>query len=176
MFSFNDDDILRQLNKSGSQGYGMIERSNPVRVWFYMHAIKDDVASAREKRPIYKDAPYAARRVEGDVDFISSPVTPELVGKHGAEWQLFQDWLANPQIPVRMLPGLNPSAHKYCEDAKIYTISQLAEATELVPELEAHKLMAQKWMGLREPAKKTGRPKGSKNKVKEHVKDAKAAA
>lgn len=174
MFNFSDSDVLAQLEKPGNNGTGLVERKVRVQAWFYMHAILDEVASKREGRKIYKDAPYVSRRAQGDKDFISGPVQLSDTVTFPAEWQAFQDWLRNPRTSVKSLPKMTPAAFRTCEELEIPTIEDLAAAPSVPPELSAHQAMAQAWVALSNPeVKKQRAPYGSRKK---HAQDAKAAA
>ena len=186
----SDSDILRKLEemeRTGA-GAGMIERQVRVVVWFYPWAVRDDLASRKEGRTIYHDAPYCARRAIGDKDYISGPATPAMIAEYPQEWARYQGAMTSPKSSIRYLPGaeIKPSILKYCEDAGFFAIEDLATAAEVQPELEGAKLLAQRWVAMARdmavPApvakKRGGRVKGSKNRPKgpAHAEDAKTAA
>ena len=170
----DDNQILRQI-ESG-EPVGIINRNVKVVVTFYTHAIKDEVASKREGRTIYKNVDYVQRKAIGDKDFISAPVQLSDQDNYPQEWAAYQAWKLNPKTHVRTLPRMTPAHFRLCEDLQIPTIQDLA-VTEVPPELEELKQIAIAWLRFEkgEPeVKKGGRPKGSKNRPKNE--DAKAAA
>jgi hypothetical protein len=189
----NDSDILGKLEEMERTGQvaGMIERKVRVVVWFYPWAVKDELASKREGRTIYHDADYAARRAIGDKDYMSGPATKDMISQYPEEWAHYQRRLVQPKTSIRFLPGaeVHPSILKYCEDAGLHAIEDLAQAEELQPELHTARLLAQRWVAMsKEPVqvakpvaaatKRRGRIPGSKNKPKAvpHVQDTQTAA
>lgn len=182
----DDSAIQAALDKAGrsdgTNGEGIIERKVKVVAWFYPWAVRDDIASQKAGRTIYKDADYVARRAQGDVDYMSGPVTVEMIKAYPQEWAAYQAALSNPKVTIKALPGLKPSTLKYCEDAELFTIQDLAEAENVQPELDAARALARRWLTVANSvetpvvAKRRGRIPGSKNKPKTHVQDAKAAA
>lgn len=175
-YNFNEQDIADQL----SRGAGIIETKKAVTVWFYPHATRDDVASQRAGRTIFVDVHYMTVKGKSDVDFMSRLVSPEDVGNYPKEWAEYQARLADTRTSVRCLPKMRPSILKTLELYGIQTIEDLAVAN-VVPELEEYRALANRWLIAASSIEtttiknKSGRPKGSKNKVT-HAKVSEAAA
>lgn len=170
----DDSDILRQI-QSGNP-VGVVERNRQVRARFYTHAIKDDVASRREGRSIYRNVDYIQRVAVGDKDFVSAPVQLSDTHNFPQEWAAYQAWKARPVTSIRCLPKLTPADLLLCEELGIRTIEDMA-ASDVQPELAELKRIAILWLSLAAgnsvaPAsvetgkRKGGRPPGSKNKPK----------
>jgi hypothetical protein len=185
----NDTDIVSKLEEMERTGQvaGLIERKVRVVVWFYPWAVKDELASKKAGRTIYHDAPYCARRAIGDKDYMSGPATPALIAENPAEWTEYNRRMTQPKTSIRFLPGAetHPSILKYCEDAGLMAIEDLASAPHTQPELKDAQALAQRWVEMAKgvvtptavPVKRGGRKPGSKNKPKvAHVQSSEAAA
>jgi hypothetical protein len=185
----NDTDIVSKLEEMERTGQvaGLIERKVRVVVWFYPWAVKDELASRKEGRTVYHDAPYCARRAIGDKDYMSGPATPALIAENPAEWTEYNRRMTQPKTSIRFLPGAetHPSILKYCEDAGIMAIEDLAQAPSLQPELRGAQALARRWVEMSKGAdapvaatvKRGGRKAGSKNKPKvSHAQSSEAAA
>lgn len=177
MSDFGGNDFtsaLKRMEQTGQVGAGITERDVKLVVWFTPCAERDDVASQREGRNIYKDVVYMGRRNVGDKDYITTPATMQHFQEHPQEWAAYQAMAASPKTSMLHLPGVDwhPAILRYCEDARLFTIEDLA-AADVQPELEAAREVARRWVamasekGTETVAKKRGgRVKGSKNKPK----------
>lgn len=167
----DDSDILRQI-QNGTP-VGVVERNRKVHARFYTHAIKDDVASRREGRSIYRNVDYVQRIAVGDKDFVSAPVQLTDQQLFPVEWAAYQAWKNNPKTSIKNLPRMTPADYKLCEELEIFAIEDLA-VSDVPPELVELKRIAVLWLSLvagqpcaPQPAKgKPGRKPGSKNKPK----------
>lgn len=179
------------MEQQGSTAAGITERPLNIKVWFVPVAEKDDLASRKEGRTIYRESVYMGRRNVGDKDFVTQLATPEYIAEYPQEWADFQNKIRNPRTSILHLPmiEMHPAVRMYCEDAKIGTIEGLAEAHNVQPELKDAQALARRWIAMvnpiqadggksecSEPKKRGGRVKGSKNKPKEHVENTQAAA
>lgn len=183
------DEFKQALESMNSNSLaGITERKLNISVWFVPMAERDDIASKKAGRTIYREKTYMGRRNIGDKDYVTQLATPEHIAEYPQEWALYQAKLRNPQTSIRHLPGieLHPAIRMYCEDAKIGSIEALAEATDVQEELLPAQALARKWVAMMAaptveavtPKKRGGRVKGSKNKPKvpTHVQDTEAAA
>lgn len=190
MSDFGGNDFtsaLKRMEQNGQTGAGITERELKIVVWFVPQAIRDEVASQREGRNIYKETVYMGRRNVGDKDYITTPTTPDILAQYPQEWAEYQARMRNPKTSMLHFPGADwhPAILRYCEDARLFTIEDLAEAETVQPELVEVQALARRWVAMvnakAEPVavkKRGGRVKGSKNKPKvpSHVQDAEAAA
>lgn len=176
--------IKKIEDREGIAKAGVTERPLNIKVWFVPVAEKDELASKREGRTIYKESVYLGRRNVGDRDYVTQPASPELIAEYPQEWADFQNKIRNPRTSILHLPmiEMHPAIRMYCEDARIGSIEALAEAPNVQPELKAAQELARRWIAMvhtpveltTQAKNKGGRPKGSKNKA--HVEDTQAAA
>ena len=167
-----DEIALLEQAKSGA---GALAYRAELHVTFYLHATKDDIASRKEGRPIYRDAIYYSVKAEGTKDFMSAPATPENIANHPKEWSVFRERMENTKTSIRALPRVTPAALLTLEELGIHSIEDFAASTP-TPELEQMHAVAVRWVGAAVPAepKKRGWPKGKPRKG--HGEDAQAAA
>ena len=167
---FDEQAVLQQA----AQGAGMLRYQSDVRVAFYLHATRDELASAREGRPIYVDTIYMSRKALNTKDFISSPASPEDIRAHPKEWADFQERRES-KTHLGYLPKITPAELLTLHEMEIFSIEDFA-AAKPTPELERAHAIALRWLGAVEAkpeAKRKGWPKGKPRKPRE---DAQAAA
>ena len=174
MFNLSESDVQQALAANGppdgTNGAGLISSQKRVVARFYMHATPDGDASVATGRTIYREVPYVEVRADGAKDSVSHEVEVEDRKTFPQEWAQFEAQRKNPVHSVMALPGFTAATFRYCDDAEIYTIEALAEAT-VQPELVSLKSMAVRWLAMlngTEPTapKRGGRKPGSKNKPK----------
>lgn len=167
----NDIAILEQA----SQGTGTLTYRTDIRVQFYLHASKDELASKKHGRPIFKDAVYMSTHAVGVKDFMSSLAKPEDIAKHPKEWAEFTERMENKRTSIKNLPRATPAVLLTLEELEVFTIEDFA-ASVPTPELEAAHSIALRWVGAvqESPKRKGGWPKGKPRKG--NGEDAEAAA
>lgn len=162
---------------SAKSGAGALTYRADLHVMFYLHAAKDEIASHKEGRSIYKDAIYFSVKARDSKDFISSPASPENIAQYPKEWADFRERMENPKTSTRMLPRVTPAVLLTLDELGIFSIEDFAASTP-PPELSASHAIALRWLGAIEPKdaakSKGGWPKGKPRKG--HAQDAKAAA
>lgn len=174
----DDIAILEQARQGGA---GALQYRADIRVQFYLHASKDELASHKHGRPIYVDQIYMSTHAAGVKDFMSSPATPEDIANYPAEWQEFTGRMQNKRTSVRQLPRVTPAVVMTLEEMKIHTIEEFAASTP-PPELSDAHAIALRWVAAAEgeapnaqaPKRKGGWPKGKSRKG--NAEDAQAAA
>lgn len=168
----DDIAILEQARQGGA---GALSYRTDVRVQFYLHASKDELASRKENRPIYKDAIYLSTHAAGVKDFISALAKPDDIAKHPKEWAEFTERMQNKRTSIKNLPRATPAVLLTLEELGIFCIEDFAASTP-TPELAEAHAIACRWVGAVEeaPKRKGGWPKGKPRKS--DGKDAQAAA
>jgi hypothetical protein len=168
-------DEIKILEQAKQGGAGALSYRTDVRVQFYLHAAKDELASRKHGRPIYKDSIYISTHAVGVKDFISAPTKPEDIARHPAEWKEFCDRMENKRTSIRHLPRVTPAVLLTLEELGIASIEDFAASTPTAELAEAHAI-ALRWVGAVEeaPKRKGGWPKGKPRKS--DGKDAQAAA
>ena len=162
---FDEQAVLQQA----AQGAGIVKYRSDLRVMFYLHATRDELASTREGRPIYVDTIYISTKATGTKDFMSSPVTPEDIRNHPQEWAAFQS-SQDSKTPISRLPKITPAEFLTLQELEISSIEDFAASTP-TPELERAHAVAVLWVGAieqkAEEPKRKGWPKGKPRKPRE---------
>lgn len=96
--------------------------------YFFDHAVRDDVASKREGRPVYVDQVYLSKRsaLSQARDEFHRRATEEDQSEFAKEWQrylLVKDNLSKPR--VKMLPGIPESTVRELQELEIYSLEEL---------------------------------------------------
>lgn len=166
---FDEQALLQQAQA----GAGMLAYRNDLRVQFYLHATRDELASTRELRPIYVDTVYIVTRASGTVDFMSRPATPDDIRRHAPEWTAFQARQDQAQTPISKLPTITPAEFLTLQELEVGSIEAFAERTP-TPELARAHAVALRWVAclsvdapVTPAAKKGGWPKGKPRKPRE---------
>jgi len=170
---YDEEAMVASLRANGGLG-GQLEYKNDMHVWFVMHASKDEIASAREGRPIYHEAPYMGMKARDVKDYLTKPATAEDIEAHPREWEAFQSMRTNPKTSLRCLPKMTMAAFLTLQEMKVASIEDFAARATVYPELESLHAIAKRWVSVgEEPKAKGGWPKGKARKARE---DAQAAA
>lgn len=167
---FDEQAVLQQA----AQGAGTLRYQSDLRVAFYLHATRDDLASAREGRPIYVDTIYMSKKAVNTKDYISSPASPEDIQSHPDEWAAFQERKGS-KTHLGYLPKITPAELMTLQELGIQSIEDFA-ASKPTQELERAHAIALRWTGsvqAKPEMKRKGWPKGKPRKPRE---DAQAAA
>lgn len=96
---------------------------------FYMRAVQDGPATAREGRPIFKDVEWVDIYLAGDKTTVPSfKVTDEHRRRWPDHYKAFRDGQAAPIVgtPVDQWPALSVSQVEELKALRIYTVEQLA--------------------------------------------------
>jgi hypothetical protein len=116
---------------------------------FYMGATKDEAASLKEGRPIFKDVPFVRIFVPGDKDnIIDQPawIDDNHANSHSSrfpdEWRRFEEGKAEVQegTPIELLPGISKSQVEELKYFHVRTVEHLANMSDS---------NAQRFMGIR---------------------------
>ncbi len=108
---------------------------------FYMGSVEDDVATAKEGRPIFKDVPFIIIHVAGDKDLvINQPVwdDPSKENSHTSrfpeEWRRFKQGMdADAQqggTPLALMPGITNGQVREMAHFNVKTVEQLADMSD----------------------------------------------
>lgn len=97
--------------------------------YFFDHAVRDDIASKREGRPVYIDHVYLSKRsaLSQSKDEFHRRATEEDRHDFPKEWaryEMVKNHLSKPR--VKMLPGLPKSVEMELEELSIRTLAELA--------------------------------------------------
>ena len=103
---------------------------------FYIQPLRDDVASAKEGRPIYNDTEMVEIRVRGDRNnIVIKPVTDEHRRRFRQQYDDFKRFGENSQVkgtPLKEWPIMSASMAEELKFFVFQTVEQVAEANDAV--------------------------------------------
>ena len=98
--------------------------------YFFDHAVRDDVASQREGRPVFVDQVYLSKRsaLSQSQDEFHRKATKEDRLQFPKEWARYEQVKDNLSRPrVKMLPGISEARIAELQELGIYSLQELVE-------------------------------------------------
>ena len=140
------------------QAEAFVFERKPIRAYFTLEAIRDDVASEAAGYPIYNEVPHVVLIAKGERDHIAKPLTEAIKAKFKEEWAQFCAHTAKPTYPLRVLPTITVTVVETFKELGITTVDQLATAE--VPEpLQRWKNLAVRYQAFRAEAEGKTKPR-----------------
>lgn len=104
------------------------EDDRKLLVRFFMDAVEDPEASAREGRPIFRDAPMISIITPGSRDEYIAPATAQYRNRFPRHWAAFTQHLEDPVqgTPLKEVPFLTVAQVKSLQAINCITLEQLA--------------------------------------------------
>jgi len=112
-------------NKGGMVQFG---DDSKLFVTFETKSVRDPIATQEQGRPVHVSVPYVRIQQPGERDYTHRPATQEDVVRFRAQWQRYQDGMAQEPdgSPLSLLFPNNPEIVDNLKYYKISTVEQLA--------------------------------------------------
>lgn len=109
------------------------EEDRKLLVTFYMDAVEDPEASAKEGRPMFRDRPMIKIITPGSRDEYNAPATRDYQQRFPRHWAAFKRQQTDPEqgTPLKEIPFLTVAQIKSLEAINCRTLEQLAGMSDV---------------------------------------------